>query len=65
MNSLELLLISDPKKSQEIYDLINKSKEEIEKIKNINNLENSPESLIGIFENKLNEFKNRNDAQMS
>ena len=65
MNSLELLLISDPKKSQEIYDLINKCKEEIEKIKNINNLENSPESLIGIFENKLNEFKNRNDAQMS
>ena len=64
MDSLESLF-SDPKKSQEIYDLINKCKEEIEKIKIINNSENNCESIIELFENKLAEFKNRNDAHMS
>ena len=64
MNSLEELF-SDPKKSEEIYDLINKCKEEIEKIKIINNSENNSESIIELFENKLLEYKNRNDAHMS
>ena len=64
MNSLDMLF-SDPKKSQDIYDLINKCKEEIEKIKIINNSENNSETMIELFENKLAEFKNRNDAHMS
>ena len=64
MTSIESLF-SDPKKSQEIYDLINKCKEEIEKIKIINNNEHNCESIIEIFEEKLAEFKNRNDAHMS
>ena len=64
MNSLELLF-SDPNKSQEIYDLINVCKEEIEKIKNINKKEKNSESIIEIFENKLMEYKSKNDANMS
>ena len=64
MNSLELLF-SDNKKSQEIYDLINVCKEEIEKIKKINNVEKKNESIIELFENKLSELKNKNDANMS
>ena len=64
MTSVESLF-SDPKKSQEIYDLISKCKEEIEKIKIINNNEHNCESIIEIFEEKLREFKNRNDAHMS
>ena len=64
MTSLESLF-SDPKKSQEIYDLINKCKEEIEKIKIINNKEHNCESIIKVFEEKLGEFKKRNDANMS
>ena len=64
MNSLELLF-SDPNKSQEIYDLINVCKEEIEKIKNINKKEKNAESIIEIFENKLLEYKSKNDANMS
>ena len=64
MNSLELLF-SDPNKSQEIYDLINVCKEEIEKIKNINKKEKNSESIIDIFENKLLEYKSKNDANMS
>ena len=64
MNTLESLL-SDGRKSQEIYDLIGKCKEEILKIKNINNKENNCESIIQIFEKQLNGFKIRNDAHMS
>ena len=64
MTSVESLF-SDPKKSQEIYDLISKCKEEIEKIKIINNNEHNCDSIIEIFEEKLGEFKNRNDAHMS
>ena len=64
MNSLESLF-SDPRKSQEIFDLINKCKGEIEKIKNINNKENNSESIIELFEKQLNAFKIRNDAHMS
>ena len=64
MTSIESLF-SDQKKSQEIYDLISKCKEEIEKIKIINNNEHNCESIIEIFEEKLGEFKSRNDAHMS
>ena len=64
MTSVESLF-SDPRKSQEIYDLISKCKEEIEKIKIINNNEHNCESIIEIFEEKLGEFKIRNDAHMS
>ena len=63
MNSLELLF-SEPKKSQDRYDLINKCKEEIENIKIINNNENDNEHIIELFEKKLSEFKNKNDAHM-
>lgn len=64
MNSLKLLF-SDTNNSQEIYDLINVCKEEIEKIKNINKKEKNSESIIEIFENKLMEYKSKNDANMS
>ena len=63
MNSLELLL-SEPKKSQDRYDMINKCKEEIEKIKIINNNENNNDSIIKLFEQKLGEYKSKNDAHM-
>ena len=65
MNSLEFFLLNEPQKSHEIYDLVNKCKKEIEKIKNMNIKENNKESIIEIFETKLNEFKRRNDAHMS
>ncbi len=63
MNSLELLL-SEPKKSQDRYDMINKCKEEIEKIKIINHNENNNDSIIKLFEQKLGEYKSKNDAHM-
>ena len=63
MNSLELLF-SEPKKSQDRYDLINKCKEEIENIKIINNNENNNDHIIELFEKKLSEFKNKNDSYM-
>ena len=64
MNSLELYF-TENKKTQEIYDLINVCKGEIEKIKNINIQEKNSEKLIEIFEQKLMELKERNDSQMS
>ena len=64
MDSLELLF-NEKRKSQEIYDMISKCKEEIEKIKKINSNENNSESIIEIFEKKLTELKNRNDEDMS
>ena len=64
MDSLESLF-SDPKKSQEIYKLIGVCKEEIEIIKNKNNTESNCESIIELFEQKLNEYKSRNDAHLS
>ena len=64
MNSLEALF-SGKKNTQQIYDLINKCREEITKIKEINEKKNMKESLIEIFEKKLEEFKNLNDANMS
>ena len=64
MNSLELLF-KGKKNTQQIYDLINKCKEEIAKIKEINIKEKSNENIIEIFEKKLEEFKNKNDTNMS
>ena len=64
MNSLELLF-KGKKNTQQIYDLINKCKEEISKIKEINIKEKSNENIIEIFEKKLEEFKNKNDTNMS
>ena len=64
MNSLELLF-KGKKNTQQIYDLINKCKEEIVKIKEINIKEKSNENIIEIFEKKLEEFKNKNDTNMS
>ena len=64
MNSLELLF-KGKKNTQKIYDLINKCKEEIAKIKEINMKEKSNENIIEIFEKKLEEFKNKNDTNMS
>ena len=63
MNSLELLF-TKKKKTQEIYELINVCKDEIESIKNLNKKTNSNEEIIGLFENKLSELKNKNEAQM-
>ena len=84
MNNLESL-ISDPKNYQKTFDLINKCKEEIEKMKKEKTLlelnitiknenieeekkeveENNIDPIIQLFENKLNEFRNENDAHMS
>ena len=64
MNSLELLF-KGKKNTQQIYDLINKCKEEIAKIKEINIKEKNNENIIEIFEKKLEEFKNKNDTNMS
>ena len=79
MNNLETI-ISEPKNYQKTIDLINKCKEEIEKIKKENNDEekdiqkdevNDEEnekvnsSLIQIFEDKLVEFRNENDNHIS
>ena len=63
MNSIELLL-SEPQNSQERYDMINKCKEEIENIKIINNNEKNSDSIIELFEQKLSEYKSKNDAHM-
>jgi hypothetical protein len=63
MNSLELLL-SEPQKSQDRYDMINKCKEEIENIKIINNNEKNSDTIIELFEQKLGEYKSKNDAHM-
>ena len=51
MNSLEALF-SGKKNTQQIYDLINNCREEITKIKEINEKKNMKESLIEIFEKK-------------
>ena len=64
MNDLELLF-KGKKNTQQIYDLINKCREEIMKVKNINIKEKSNENIINIFEKKLGEFKNKNDTNMS
>ena len=64
IDSLELLFSND-KNKEDKNDLINKCKEEIENIKAINNKENNNESTIELFEKKLNQLKNRNDAQIS
>ena len=79
MNNLETI-ISEPKNYQKTIDLINKCKEEIEKIKKENNDEEKDiqkdevkdeenekvnSSLIQIFEDKLVEFRNENDNHIS
>ena len=64
MNSLELLF-ERKKNTQQIYDLINKCKEEINKIKEFNMKEKYKENIIELFEKKLEEFKNKNDTNMS
>ena len=64
MNDLELLF-KGKKNTQQIYDLINKCREEIMRVKNINIKEKSNENIINIFEKKLGEFKNKNDTNMS
>ena len=64
MNSLELLF-SGKKNTQKIYDLISKCRDEINRIKCINMKEKYKESIIDIFEKKLDEYKNKNDANMS
>jgi len=79
MNNLENI-ISEPKNYQKTIDLINKCKEEIEKIKRENNeeekdiqkdevkdeeYEKANSSMIQIFEDKLVEFRNENDNHIS
>ena len=64
MNSLELLF-NEKKNTQQIYNLINQCKDEINKIKEINEKENDKEKIIEIFQKKLDEFKNKNDTDMS
>ena len=64
MNSLELLF-NEKKNTQKIYNLINQCKEEINKIKEINQKENHKENIIEILQKKLDEFKNKNDTNMS
>ena len=66
MNSLELLFGEhEQKKSQDRYDMINQCKEEIEKIKAITTSEkNDKDPIIELFEQKLVEFKNKNDEHM-
>jgi len=79
MNNLENI-ISEPKNYQKTIDLINKCKEEIEKIKRENNDEEKDiqkdeikdeehekvnSSMIQIFEDKLVEFRNENDNHIS
>ena len=56
MNSLELLF-SGKKNTQKIYDLISKCRDEINRIKCINMKEKYKESIIDIFEKKLDEYK--------
>ena len=62
MNNLEQLL-SDPKNYQKTLDLINKCKQDIEKIQSENASIKDP--ILEIFENKLKEYKNENDRYMS
>jgi len=62
MNNLEQLL-SDPKNYQKTLDLINKCKQDIEKIQSENASIKDP--ILEIFENKLKEYKNENDGYMS
>ena len=64
MNELEILF-QGKKNTQQISDLINKCKEEITKIKDINVKEKNSENIIEIFEKKLDEFKHKNDTNMS
>ena len=64
MNSLELLF-EGKKNTQQIYELINKCKEEINKMKEFNAKERCKENIIELFEKKLEEFKNKNDTNMS
>ena len=64
MKTLELLF-DGKKNTQEIYDLINKCRDEINKIKEINSKEKYKENIIEILEKKLDEFKNQNDTHMS
>ena len=64
MNSLELLF-NEKKNTQQIYNLINQCKDEINKIKEINDKKNDKEKIIEIFQKKLDEFKNKNDTNMS
>ena len=64
MKSLELLF-NGKKNTQEIYDLINKCRDEINKIKEINSKEKYKENIIELFEKKLDEFKIQNDTHMS
>ena len=64
MNSLSLLF-EGKKNTQQIYDLINKCREEINKIKEFNIKEQNKENIIDIFEKKLEEFKTKNDTNMS
>mgnify|MGYP006873023955 CR=1 FL=1 len=79
MNNLETI-ISEPKNYQKTIDLINKCKEEIEKIKKENNEKEkgiqkfelkdeedakANNSMIQIFEDKLVEFRNENDNHIS
>ena len=64
MNELELLF-QGKKNTQQISDLINKCKEEITKIKDINVKEKNSENIIEIFEKKLDEIKHKNDTNMS
>ena len=62
MNNLEKLL-SDPKNYQKTLDLINKSKQDIEKVQKENTSIKDP--ILEIFQNKLIEYKNENDGYMS
>ena len=64
MNSLELLF-EGKKNTQQIYGLINKCREEINKIKEFNTKEKYKENIIELLEKKLEEFKNKNDTNMS
>ena len=62
MNNLEKSL-SDPKNYQKTLDLINKSRNDIEKIEQENSDIKDP--IIELFKNKLVEYKNENDGYMS
>ena len=64
LNSLELLF-EGKKNTQQIYDLINKCREEINKIKEFNTKERHKENIIDLLEKKLEEFKIKNDTHMS
>ena len=59
ISSLELLMLS--KNYKGTYDLINTCKEEVEKLK----IDGKGDPVIDLFENKIEEIKNKNDNQMS